>query len=387
MREYQICKRCVMDTTDPEIVFDERGYCHHCNGYFKGLASRKPASVLELKLKRLVERIKKRGAGKEYDCVMGLSGGCDSSYLAFKVVELGLRPLTLHFDSGWNTETSTQNIERVVKKLDLDLYTIVCDWEEMRDLQRSFFRASLVNCDTPQDHAFIAALYQITIQRRVHYWVGGHDYLGSESILPLTWRGYDSRDWRHIRGVHRLMGGKPLKRYPHFNLFKLFVAHPLFYRIKPINLFSYSHYDKVKAKEFLVREVGWKDYTGKHNESVFTRFFQGYYLPKKFGYDKRKAHLSSLVVSGQISRDDALKELSTPFFSEEQSQNELEYVLKKLGFTQPEWDAIMALPPKDEQAYPNNRKWLDLHFKLDFKIRSAGGRIKRRLVGLAPSLR
>ncbi len=315
--------------------------------------------------------------------MMGLSGGCDSSYLAFKVVELGLRPLTLHFDSGWNTEAAAQNIERVVKKLNLDLYTIVCDWEEMRDLQRSFFKASLVNCDVPQDHAFIAALYQLTVQRGLHYWISGHDYLGSEGIMCSTWRGYDSRDWRHIRAVHRLMGSKPLHNYPHFNLFQLFVTYPLIYHIEPINFFEYLPYNKVKAKEFLADHIGWKDYTGKHNESVFTRFFQGYYLPDKFGYDKRKAHLSSLIVSGQISREEALTELSSPFFSEAQLQSETEYVLKKLGFSQKEWDAIMALEPKDERAYANNRHWL---YWLS-KLRVVPSRIRRKLTGVLATVK
>ena len=374
---YQICVRCVMDTTDPDIDFDENGYCNHCRAYFDNLKYRPTVEQGLATVNKLVAKLKAAGKGKDYDCILGLSGGCDSSFLAFKVVELGLRPLTLHFDSGWNSELSAQNIEKIVKHLNLNLFTIVCDWGEMRDLQRSFFLASLVNCDIPQDHAFIAALNQAAVKFNVKNWISGHDYWGSECIMPAAWRGHDSRDWRHITGVHRAMGGRKLKAYPHFNAFDLFIRYPLIKRIKPVNLFSYLRYNKNEAKEFLKRTVKWKDYSGKHNESVFTRFFQGYYLPTKYGYDKRRCHLASLVVSGQISRADALKELDRDFYDPSQLNEDKEFVLKKLGFSSTEWAQIMAAPPRPFSDYPNNHRL----FTAMQKLRHGAGNVKRLVLG------
>lgn len=366
-----------MDTTDPDIDFDENGYCNHCRGYFSRLKDRPTVEQGLAFIETLVAKLKAEGKGKDYDCLLGLSGGCDSSYLAFKAVELGLRPLTLHFDSGWNSELSAQNIEKVVKSLNLDLFTIVCDWEEMRDLQRSFFLASLVNCDIPQDHAFIAALNQAAAKHGLRYWISGHDYWASESIMALAWRGYDSNDWRHITGVHRAMGGKKLAAYPHYTWFDQFIYYPLIRGITPVNLFSYMRYNKIEAKEFLTKEIQWKDYTGKHNESIFTRFFQGYYLPTKFGYDKRKCHLASLVVSGQITRADALKELAYDFYEPGQLQEDMDFVLKKLGFSPREWEQIMAAPAKSFLDYPNNYRAI----KLLRLFQGAAGRIKSALFG------
>lgn len=371
-----MCVRCVMDTTDPDITFDEHGNCHHCSNALDRLKYRPTPEQGQVYLNRLVSKIKAEGRGKEYDCVMGLSGGCDSTYLAFKVVELGLRPLTLHFDSGWNSELSVQNIEKTIKHLNLDLFTIVCDWEEMRDLQRSFFRSSLVNCDIPQDHSFIAALNQLAVQQGVRYWISGHDYWGSECIMAHAWRGYDASDWFHIRNVHRLMGGKKLEKYPHNNFFEMFFYYPLIKRIKKVCLFDYLPYKKFEAKEFLKKEIQWKDYTGKHNESVFTRFFQGYYLPKKFGYDKRKAHLSSLIVSGQITREDALRELAQDFYAPEQLQEDLDFILKKVSLTVEEWDSIMRAPAKFYKDYPSNG-WIFESLRPCLKL---GGQVKRSLL-------
>jgi len=358
--DYRICKRCVMDTSDPNIRFDENGFCNHCSRYFERLPNRPTVQQGEAEVARLVAKIKADGKGKEYDCILGLSGGCDSSYLAFKVVELGLRPLTLHFDSGWNSELSVQNIEKIINHLKLDLFTIVCDWEEMKDLQRSFFLASLVNCDIPQDHAFIATLNKVAVTHGVHSWISGHDYWGSESIMASAWRGYDSRDWKHIQGVHQAMGGKKLVNYPHYNWFELFIYYPLLKGVKPVNLFDHLRYNKIEAKEFLKKTIQWKDYEGKHNESVFTRFFQGHYLPAKFGYDKRRCHLASLVVSGQITRDEALQELSHDFYTPNQLQDDKQFVLKKLGFTAEQWSAIMAAPAKNFRDYPNDHRLFEI---------------------------
>lgn len=375
MRPYQVCTRCVMDTTDPEITFDDQGYCNHCNGYLIGLKDLPSPDQDKAHLDRILTKMKIDGKDHDYDCIVGLSGGCDSSFLAFKVVELGLRPLAVHFDSGWNTEFSKYNIQKVVDYLKLDLLTLTCDWEEMRELQRSFFMASLINCDIPQDHAFIAALYQIAIKQNIHYWISGHDYRGSESILAPTWRGYDSRDWCHIKGVHKAMGGNKLNHYPHYTLFDYFFSYPLINKIHSVNLFSFMPYNKIMAKEYLVREIHWKDYTGKHNESILTRFIQGYYLPEKFGYDKRRAHLSSLIMSNQITREDALAELADSFYSHEQLLEEMQFMLNKLGFTIEEWQQIMKSPPKTYRSFPNN----SFIFRLHYTFRKLGSQIKGKV--------
>lgn len=377
VRPYQVCTRCVMDNTDPDINFDDQGHCNHCNGYLSRMKQFPSPEQDKAHLDHLVSNIKRDGKSRKYDCILGLSGGCDSSYLAFKVVELGLRPLAVHFDSGWNTELSKLNIQKVISNLNLDLITIACNWDEMRDLQRSFFMASLVNCDIPQDHAFIAALYQEAIKQKIRYWISGHDYRGSESILAPAWRGYHSSDWRHIKGVHKAMGGNKLIHYPHYTVFDKFFCYPFFHGIQFVNIFGLMPYNKILAKKFLVKEINWEDYSGKHNESILTRFFQGYYLPEKFGYDKRKAHLSSLIMSNQITREEALTELANSFYTPEQLKEELTLVLKKLGFTVEEWERIMKTPSRSYHDFPNNH----LLFQLHSSYRQIGGQIKRKILG------
>lgn len=370
-RDYQICVSCVMDTSDPGIRFDPEGICNYCRAYEAGRKYLYTEEEGQRLLRKVVTDMKRRGQGRDYDCIMGLSGGVDSSYAAFKVAELGLRPLVVHFDSGWNSELSVRNIENIVKRLGLDLYTVVCDWEEMRDLQRSFFLASLVNCDIPQDHAFIAVLYQIAVKHGIKYWVGGHN-TATESIMAPAWRGYTSQDWRHIVGVHRAMGGRPLGKFPHYTFLQRYVYYPWIRGIRPVNILEYMPYVKADAKLFLEREVGWRDYGGKHCESVFTRFFQGHYLPEKYGYDKRRAHLSSLIVSGQMSRDAAFGELTGPPYTSARFKEDKVFVLKKLGFSEDEWTRILALPPKTQKDYPNGESWFGV-----FKVRPFLHRVKR----------
>ncbi len=379
-KKYQQCVRCIMDTTDPLISFDEQGICNHCHSYMdyeqnqmlKGVAA-------DNRTKQMVSLIKSAGKGKDYDCIMGISGGVDSSYLAYYATKvLGLRLLLVHVDTGWNSELAVKNIENIVKNLNLDLHTLVVDWEEMRDLQRAFFKSSVPNCDIPQDHAFIAALYSEAKKYGLKHILNGGN-MSTESILPSSW-GYDASDWVHIKDIHRKYGEIKLKSYPRISFFKRRIFYPYVQAMKVHRPLEYIRYNKSKVKTFLKEEFGWKDYGGKHFESKFTQFFQAHYLPVKYGFDKRLAHLSSLIVSGQMSREEALRQMQEPLYDATQLQEDRSYFIKKLGFSETEWDQIMKMPPKTEHDYANQLKMLELFhrfikmaqplFKLAGRIRS-----------------
>jgi N-acetyl sugar amidotransferase len=343
-----------MDTTDPEIVFDENGVCNHCKRYFESL----PAVVFPgeegiRKLNGLLHEIQRRGKGKPYDCLIGLSGGVDSSYVAYRVKKLGLRPLAVHFDSGWNSEQAVQNIENIVKKLGIDLYTEVCDWPEMRDLQLSYFKAGVVNADVPMDHAFMVVLFRIARRKGIKYFIGGHNY-ATESIMPRSWV-YDSRDSINLRAIQDRFGSIKLTRFPIGSVWERLYTRYLF-NLRVINILNYGEpYHKEKAMEVLERELDWKYYGGKHYESVFTRFFQGYYLPTRFNIDKRRAHLATMICSGQITREAALEELKKPTYLDPALlEQDLEYIPKKLGITSIEFKTILGEPNHSHLEYAHD---------------------------------
>jgi len=372
-REYQICTKCIMDTTDPEIEFDEQGQCNYCK-LFERYAKKWPFDTEKGKeqLDGIIREIKDRGKGKEFDCIIGLSGGADSCYVAYKAVELGLRPLAFHFDSGWNSEISVSNIKNLVKKLNIPLHTHLCDWEEMRDLQLAFFKASVANLDVPQDHAYKAALLHKAYKEGIKYLLSGSN-LVSESILPSSW-GYNSNDLKHLKGIQKQFGTMKLNKYPTINFFQLYIYYPYIVGIKTIALLNYMTYNKKEAKDFLKREFGWRDYGEKHHESIFTRFFQSYILPKKFGYDKRKAHLSSLIASDQITREEALKEMERPLYSKKQLKEDKGFVLKKMGIKEQEFQELLELPNKSYEEYPSNHKIIKAKGRLAKKLREFRGR-------------
>ena len=357
-----------MDTTDPEIYFNQNGVCNHCVDFDQKHSDHiKKASSGDLNesLINSINKIKEDGKNKKYDCVIGLSGGVDSSYVALKVKELGLRPIAVHFDSGWNSEIAVKNIENIVKKLDIDLYTHVCDWNEMRDLQLSFFKASVPNCDIPTDHAFIAILYKIADTYNVKYIINGGN-LATESILPKSW-GHASIDLKHLNCIQRTFGSIKLRKYPKINMFRRYVIYPILKGIKEYRILNFLPYNKKEAKKIIQSSLGWRDYGGKHYESLFTRFFQSYYLPVKFGFDKRKAHLSSLILSNQISKDEALEELKTPPFDEESIEKDKVFISKKLGITLSEFENILNLPKKNHSDYKTS-KVFDFYQKNIFKL-------------------
>lgn len=346
-----------MDTSDPDISFDIHGVCNHCSTFEESIRPRwlsgpEGARLLAAK----VDRIKNEQVGKDYDCILGLSGGVDSSYLAIWAVEQGLRPLVVHVDAGWNSELAVQNIEKLVTKLGLDLHTIVIDWEEMHDLQVAFLRAGVPNQDIPQDHAFFAALYRFAIRHRVR-WILSGENIATESIMPVAW-GFNAMDSRHLRAIHRRFGTRPLKTFPSVGLRHLYLTFPFVHRMRVLRPLNYLPFNKQAAKDLLQRDFGWKDYGAKHYESTWTKFFQGYYLPTRFGFDKRKAHLSSLIVSGQITRAAALEVLSQPAYPPEAIRRDRAYILKKLRLSEDEFERLLAAPLRRHDEYPSNAKLL-----------------------------
>ncbi len=363
-REYQICNRCIMDTTDSNIVFDEKGNCNHCNDAFERYETTWfPDEKGEQRLKAIAEHIKTTQKNKEYDCIVGLSGGVDSSYLAYKAVKLGLRPLVVHIDCGWNSELAVKNVENIVKKLDLDLHTHVVDWQEMKDLQLAYFKSNVANQDVPQDHAIFAALYSYAVKNRIKYVLSGGNF-ATECILPKSW-GYNALDYKNLKAIHKTFGTRKLKKFPYVTFFKRYVYFTFIRKMNIVKVLNFIPYNKDEAIETMKKELDWQYYGGKHHESRFTKFFQAYYLPHKFGYDKRRAHLSSLIVSGQMMRDEALKEMEVEIYPNDSHIEDMEYVAKKLGVSLDEFKKIIRMPNKSYKDYSNN----EALFKLGFKIR------------------
>lgn len=332
-----------MDTSDPDITFDEQGISNHYYEY-QSLASRLllPPEEREKELAKILDSIKTSGKGSEYDCVLGLSGGVDSSYMAYLAVSWGLRPLVIHFDNGWNSELAVGNIESIVKKLNLELETFVIDWEEFKDIQIAFLKASVPNVEVPTDHAIKASLFKIASERGIKFVLSGSNVV-TEGILPKAW-GHQADDLRSLRAIHKRFGKKRLANFPQLGILK-YAYYYYGKGIRTVRLLNYIDYNKKKAVETLEKELGWRNYGGKHYESVFTQFFQAYYLPTKFNIDKRRAHLSTLICSGQITRDEALEELRKPLYTPDLLEEHRTYVLKKLGFSAAEWEAIMRTPP------------------------------------------
>lgn len=369
-KEIQVCSRCVMDTTDPDIKFDENGVCNHCHEFDSQVGFRvMHGEAGQIELKKIVDKIKKDGEGREYDCIVGVSGGVDSTYVAFKCKELGLRPLAVHLDNGWNSELAVSNIERTIKKLDFDLYTHVLDWREFKDMQLSFLKASTPDGEVPTDHAIFALLLKIADQKNIKYIMNGMNYLTEASVVP-AWS-YGHGDWGYIRFIQKKFGTAGLKKYPHYTtaymFYMLFVK-----RLKFVSILNYIDYNKEEAIKTLSNELGWQYYGGKHHESTYTKFFQAYILPEKFKIDKRKIHLSNGIQAGHISKETALEELSKPLYSPEQAEQDKEFVSKKLGISVTEFEKIMKLPVKFYTDYPNSsRKYFRLK-KIQYFLRRVG---------------
>lgn len=331
-----------MDTSDPDITFDASGRCNHCL-QFENLMGTVwfPNDEGARRLDALVGNIKQEGRGKEYDCVLGLSGGIDSSYLALKAYDWGLRPLVVHVDGGWNSELAVQNIERIVKHCGYELHTHVVNWEDMRELQLSYLRAAVANQDVPQDHAFFAGLYHFATDNKVRYVLNGGN-VATEGIFPSSWQGA-AMDARNLKAIHKAFGTRPLTDYPLISFSRYYFWYPIVKRMTPLRPLNLMPYSKEQAAADL-EQIGWRSYPRKHGESLFTKFFQNYYLPTKFGFDKRRPHLSSLIASGSITRDCALKLLNQPLYEEDELRRDRQYLCRKLRISDAEFDDIISRP-------------------------------------------
>ena len=357
MREYQRCSRCVMDTTDSKITFDAQGVCDHCRNFDKKIKPYwKPQENRYDELEKIAAKIRKEGKGKDYDCILGLSGGADSSYLAYIAKEImHLRPLIFVVDTGWNLNVAVENIEKIVKGLNLDMYTHVVNWKEMSDLQLSFFKASISSCDNPQDHAIFAAMYNYATKHHIKYILTGSNNSTEFIRPPVEW--IYMNDVVLLKDINRRFGKRQLKDYPLCGILKYKILYKYFYGMTRIYPLDYVVYDKDAAQEFLHEKYGWTKYENKHYENVFTRFFEGYYLPHKFGFDTRKNVLSNQILAGTMTRECALEILEKPPYDPEQMELDKEYVAKKLGITAKEFDEIMALPNKTPADY-KNEMWI-----------------------------
>lgn len=349
---YQCCSRCVMDTTDSQITFDEEGVCNHCR-QFDERSQREwfPNEEGHRRWQKLVADIKSNGQGKDYDCILGLSGGVDSSYLALKVHESGLRPLVMHVDAGWNTELAVANIEAVVKYCGFDLHTHVVDWEEMRDLHLAYLRAAVANQDVPQDHIFFASLYHFATRNDIRYILSGGN-LATEGIFPSSWHG-SAMDAINLKAIHKHYGERALARYKTISFFDCYIWYPFFKKMRTLRPLNYMPYDKVDALRELQEKVGYKPYPRKHGESLFTKLFQNYYLPQKFGIDKRRPHFASLIVSGQMTRDEALSKLDEPLYDPAELEIDITYFCKKLRISRQQFDEMMNAPIHHYSDFPN----------------------------------
>lgn len=362
---YQICTNCIMDTSDSNIVFDERGWCDYCNNYHENiLPSWHTDERGEREIMPLVENIKRAGKRKKHDCLIGISGGVDSSYVTYLAREkFGLRPLLYHVDAGWNSQQSVNNIEMLVDGLKLDLFTEVVDWPEMRDLQLSFFKAQVPHLDTPQDHAFFAGLYNFAARNRIKYILTGANYSTECVREPLEWH-YHASDLRQLKDIHRRFGTRQLSKFPLAGIFKFKIYYRFVKGVQVVKPLNYVPYFKEEAIQELVDRFSWQRYAHKHYESRFTRFYEGFWLPTKFGYDKRRAHFSSLILTGQLGRDEALAKIAEPAYDEEAVAQDFEYIATKLGLTVQDLQALLNGPKKTYKDYKNNLALIDLGTKV-----------------------
>jgi N-acetyl sugar amidotransferase len=354
VREYQACTNCVMDTTDSQITFDEKGVCDHCNNYYNNiLPNWHPDDIGMKELNNIVNKIKKDGGDKKYDCIIGLSGGVDSSYVAYYAKEkLGLRPLIFSVDTGWNTDVANNNVRKIVNGLGLDMHTETVDWKEMKDLQLAYFKSQVPYQDTPQDHVIFAALYTYAARNGFKYVLTGANYSTECVREPNEW--VHVNDLKQIKDIHKRFGTRPLNKLPLCGMFK----YRLYYRyvkgmeiVQPLNLIPYVKEDVIKE---LQDRFGWEPYKNKHFESIFTRFYEGYWLPTKFGFDKRRAHFSSLILTEQLKREDALEILKQPPYTIEEAIQDMKFIANRLGLTKDEFVELMNGENKTYKDYKSD---------------------------------
>lgn len=357
------CKQCLLNSSDTDhIYFDDKGICNYCNYYTLKVKELGSSSQKQKYLSDKIQQIKKLGEGKKYDCILGLSGGVDSSYMAILAHEAGLRPLVIHLDNGWNSDIAVKNIEKICQKYNFQLYTYVIDWEEFAGLQKAYLRAGVIDIEVLTDHAIYAILNKLAHKFDIKYTLSGFN-LETEAIMPKGWT-YNKRDFLNIKDIAKKFGeGIKLKTYPYINFYKA-----LYYfwvsKLETIEILNFVDYDKEAAKRRLITEISWEDYGGKHYESVFTKFYQSYILPIKFGVDKRRAHLSNQICAGKITKEQAQKVLETKPFEEELIESEKEYILKKFNMSDVEFDTIMSSKPRLHSEFDTDQRLWNRYFKL-----------------------
>jgi len=364
-RAYQICSNCIMDTTDSGIVFDDQGVCDYCHNYRDNIVPNWHTDARgEAELARIAAEIKAGSKGQSHDCLLGISGGVDSSYLAWVAKEkMGLNPLVFDTDAGWNSQQAVHNIERIVEGLKLDLHTEVVNWEEMKDLQLAFFRAGVPHLDTPQDHAFFAALYNFAVKHGFKYILNGGNFSTECVNEPSEWH-YHASDLKQLKAVHRAFGQRPLKQFPLSDIFTYRIWYRYVKGLKVFRPLNSVPYIKHEAMQFLVDRFGWQPYAHKHYESRFTRFYEGYWLPTRFGFDKRRAHFSSLILTGQMSREVALAKIAVPAYDPETIEQDFEYIATKLDVSADELRALHKSPLRTYRDFDNNMSLIQLGAKV-----------------------
>lgn len=369
-REFQVCTKTIMDTTDPNIVFDENGISDYYHNFHNVIVPNWHTDEKGYnELMQVAAKIKKEGEGKDFDCIIGLSGGLDSSYVAYVAKEImGIRPLLFHVDAGWNTDKAVGNIEKLCNGLGLDLYTEVINWEEMKDLQVAFLKSQIVDQDLPQDYAFFSGLYTFAKKNKIKYVLTGGNFSTECCREPEEWGGFPGIDTMLVKDIHSKFGKRPLKTFPLVDIlsYKLYYRYVLGMQVfKPLNLLPYI---KTDVEKLLIEKFGWEPFQHKHHESRFTRFYEDFWLPKKFGFDRRKVHFSSLILTGQMTREEALARISKPELSEENLRKEFEYVANKLDLTVEELQKIYEGENKTFHDYKNKIKLIGFGAKVMRKL-------------------
>jgi len=372
----KICSRCILDSGVPGIQFDAQGVCDFCKIHNE-MEKEFPLNELgQQKLNQLIDKIKARGKNKKYDCVAGISGGTDSTYNLYMAKKMALRPLAVHFDNGWNSDIAINNMRNAVTKLGVDLKTITCDWEEFKDLQISFLKASVPDVERTTDIAIFSTLYRVAAKEGIEYIIIGNSFR-TEGTIPTGW-GYG--DGKYIKSVHKIFGNTELKSFPNLTIFDLFY-YALVKRIKIVRPLNYMDYRKEDVKKLLEKELGWKYYGGHHFESIITRFVGGFLCPKKFNIDKRKVEYSALVRSNQMTRDEALRKIKEEPYPEDEVRKDIEYVAQKLGLSKDAFQDLLSRPPKTFLDYPTYYpiiKTLRVPINLAYKLNLSPTNLRER---------
>ena len=361
------CTRCIMDNlTDPFIYFDNNGFCNHCINLLQNNSKYLfQQNISDKKLKTLIDKVKKNGQNNEYDCIVGISGGIDSSYLIYLTAQWGLKPLAVHMDNGWNSKIAVSNIKKLLNKLNIELYTYVLDWEEFKDVQLAFFKASVIEVENPTDMAIMGILHKVAKKFGIKYILSAGNY-STEGISPKHFQ-YGKKDLKYLRSIHQTFGTLQLKKFPAFGFWEEFVFK-FIHGIKILYPLNFFNYQKDKAKNSLVTNFEWEYYGGKHHESIITKFVQRYYLPVKFRIDYRKATYSTMICNGQMSREEALNKIEDSSYNESEIENDIAYIAKKFGISEKEFIRILNIPQKYYTDYTHADKFLTTMYKLYYRI-------------------